>query len=164
MDVDGKLKKEDSDDSLDAVMRPFDVVSPWNKAHFVETQPFQRKLFKEFAAHVYENHKINIDADVVDDILETTCGHPGFSIWMLIKSIQQAIGHGFLTTAEWMNSKRSIYNTELYKTSLKKSGRYSGISTVWDEVLNRHRIHRDYFGSETDRIKVLDTSCPKFSS
>ena len=78
------------------------------KAHFVESKPFQRQLFKEFAAQVYENHKINIDADVVDDILETTCGHPGFSIWMLINSIQQAIGHGFLTTAEWIRGSENI--------------------------------------------------------
>ena len=118
MDIDeeAQLEERDSDDSLDALVRPFQVGSPWNKAHFIETQPFERQLFKEFAVGVYESHNANIEAEVVDDILETTCGHPGFSMWMLTKSIQQSIGMGCLTTAEWMNSKRSIYNMELYKT------------------------------------------------
>jgi hypothetical protein len=125
VDVDTEFKKWDSDDSLDAVVRPFDVVSPWNKAHFIETKPFERHVFKDFAASVYDSYKANIVADVVDDILETTFGHPGFSIWMLLKSIQQAIGCGCLTTAEWMSSKRSIYNSELYKspTMAKMLGR-----------------------------------------
>lgn len=116
VDLDTDLKKQDSDDSLDAIVRPFDVFSPWNKSLLIETQPFERQLFKDFAARVYESYNTSIEAEVVDDILETTCGHPGFSTWMLIKSIQQAIGHKCLTTADWMNSKRSIYNTELYNT------------------------------------------------
>ena len=116
VDVDIGLRKLDSDDSLDAVVLPFDVVSPWNKTLFIETKPFECQIFKDFAADVYASHNANIEASVVDDILETTFGHPGFSIWMLSKSIQQAIGCECLTTADWMSSKRSIYNSELFKT------------------------------------------------
>ncbi|KAI8892507.1 hypothetical protein BC833DRAFT_625755 [Globomyces pollinis-pini] len=118
MDVvlDADLKKWDSDDSLDAVVRPFGVVSPWNKCLFIETQPFGRQLFKDFAVSVSEGYNTSIEAEVFDEILETTCGHPGFSIWMLIKSIQQAIQHKCLTIADWMNLKRIIYNEEFYNS------------------------------------------------
>jgi hypothetical protein len=91
-------------------------VTPWNKSLFIETQPFERQLFKEFAASVSKRYNTSIEADFVDDILEKTYGHPGFSIWMLSKSIQQTIELKCLTTADWMNSKRSIYNTQLYNT------------------------------------------------
>jgi hypothetical protein len=92
------------------------VFSPCNKALFIETQPFERQLYKDFAVHVFENFNTSIMADVVDDILETTCGHPGLSMWMLIKATQQSIGHKCLTRADWLNSKRRICTPELYNT------------------------------------------------
>jgi hypothetical protein len=116
VDVDANFKKRDSNDSLDAVVRPFDVVSPWNKSLFIETQPFERQLFKYFAESVSKSYNTIIEEGVVEDILETTCGHPGFSTWMLIKSIQQAIGKKCLTTEDWMSKKRSVYNKELFNS------------------------------------------------
>jgi hypothetical protein len=142
-DMDVDLKKRDSDNGLDAVIRPFDVITPWNKSIFIETQPFDRQVFKNFAASVSKSYSISMEAEVVDDILETTCGHPGFSAWMLIKSIQQAVGQKCLTTADWMNSKRRIYNTELYNAPtmrkmiarVKSSRRIAGVL---------HALVRDY--------------------
>ena len=116
VDVDADFEERDSNDSLDAVVRPFDVVSPWNKSLFIETQPFERQLFQDFASSVLKSYHADIEAEIVEDILETTCGHPGFSTWMLIKSIQRSVGHKRLRTADWMNSKRTIYNSELYNT------------------------------------------------
>jgi hypothetical protein len=117
MDIDDNdFKKLVSDDGLDVIVRPFDFVSPWNKSFFIETQPFERQLFKGFAISVSQSSNTIIESEVIDDILETTCGHPGFSIWMLIKAIQQAIGRKSLTTADWINSKRRMYNMELCNT------------------------------------------------
>jgi hypothetical protein len=79
----------------------------------LQERPFERQLFKRFALSVSESSNTIIEADVIDDILETICGHPGFSIWMLSKAIQQAIGYKSLTTAAWIDSKRRMYNLEL---------------------------------------------------
>ena len=148
MEVDSEAvpAERNSDDSLDTVARPLDVVSPWNKSLFIENQPFERQLFKKFAASVYESCNINIEAEVVDDVIETTCGHPGFSIWMLIKSIQQSIGKECLTTTDWMSSKRSIYNTELYKTPamMKMLGRVKAskkIARVLHDLVRDHQVN-----------------------
>ena len=53
---------------------------------------------------------------------------------MLIKSIQQAAGHGVLTTVDWMNSKRRIYNTELNNSPTMKK--------MLDRVKNSNKIER----------------------
>ncbi|KAI9348531.1 hypothetical protein BDR26DRAFT_853418 [Obelidium mucronatum] len=122
MDVDngaGSLgsRESRSDDSLDAFIRPIsEVVSPWNKTQFIETKPFDRLLFKKFAMDVYFNHKVSVSMEVPNEILETTCGHPGFSIWLLMKSVQLAIENNSLSMVDWLEAKRSTYNPDLCRT------------------------------------------------
>ena len=113
MDLDDQEKRA-SDDSLDAFVRPFDFDSPWNKLTLIETQPFGRDQFKAFAVNVYECHNIIINIDIIEDILETTCGHPFFSIWMLEKALQLSLVRYFLE--DWISSRRTTYNNELCNT------------------------------------------------
>ena len=63
-----KVEKHNSDDSLDRLIRQFDISSPWNRG---------------FAGNVYQIHSVVVSDAIVDDIIETTCGHPGFSMWWL---------------------------------------------------------------------------------
>lgn len=106
---------EDQGKILDAAVRPFDDHPPFNKTYLIEIQPFNRQIFKDFALSVYESYNAKIETEVIDEILETTCGHPGLSMWMLIKSIQQSMEHKCLTISVWMDAKRNLYNKELYK-------------------------------------------------
>jgi hypothetical protein len=45
IDEDANFTRHESDDSLDAVVQPFEVVSPWNKALFIETATSRRRKF-----------------------------------------------------------------------------------------------------------------------
>lgn len=110
------LERQNSDDSIDRLVRPFDVSSPWNKATSIEAEPFNPGVFRQFAKDIYRIHNVSVSNDVVDDIIETTCGHPGFSMLLLNRSAQRALGRKSLDMADWMNNKRSFYYSELQKS------------------------------------------------
>ena len=117
-DVDIEFDNSESEggSSFDGVVEQVDYGSPWNKMNIIETQPFDRMIFKKFAATVYSSHNVVVSPEVVDDILQTTCGHPGFSVWLLSKSVQQAFGMKILVLVDWVASKRWNLSFELYKT------------------------------------------------
>lgn len=112
------LEKTKSDDSFDAVVLPFDdISSPWNKARFIETTHFKQLAFVSFSQSLYRMKGVNVEDGVIDDIWESTSGHPGFSMYLLVKSISLSTDYSSeLSTIRWMEKKRSFYCDEIVKT------------------------------------------------
>lgn len=85
--------------------------------NIMQTQPFDRIVFRKFASNIYKSHNVVVSPEVVDDILQTTCGHPGLSVWLLSKSVQQAFGMKILVLEDWVRLKRWNFSFELHKTT-----------------------------------------------
>ena len=112
-----KLQKKSSGESFDAIVRPSDVIAPWNKSRFIETAPFNSDLFNHFCLRLFDSYGVVVEGGVVEDIWETTAGHPGFSMWFCVKSLLLALDKsGKLSTSEWMQMKRNVLSDQLLET------------------------------------------------
>jgi len=54
---------------------------------------------------------------VMEDIMDITCGHPGFSVWLLDKSVELARHAKVINYNTWLKVKRDQFTKELYKTN-----------------------------------------------
>jgi hypothetical protein len=127
---------DDSDDSLDEIIKPLDSVSPWNKGVKIETEPFTETLIKKFAFDTGK-HFNSISEDVIDDIYCTTKGHPGCSMWLLSAAFKDSIGQK-LTVLDWLRTKRETHIKALCQseTMSKMINRLKNSKTVKEILLN----------------------------
>ncbi|KAJ3293780.1 hypothetical protein HDU79_011897 [Rhizoclosmatium sp. JEL0117] len=137
------LMEVESEDSLDAIVRPFNVDSPWNKTTLVETTPFAKDVFSQFCNEVYVSHGLSVQQGVVNDIWETTRGHPGFSMWLVVTSIAEGFNRGrILCVTDWMTAKQEKYLRDLRETpTMQKILQTAQASKTAKSAL--HRLVRD---------------------
>lgn len=121
LEGEAKTGTRTSGDSAESVVRSLNGGSPWNKANIIQTKNFSRDLFKPLAMEIYSSHLVSVDEAVIDDIFDTTHGHPGFCVGLLINSVQQTVGMKSLSIVDWMSAKRDKYNNHLcQKPTMKR--------------------------------------------
>lgn len=111
------MAKDDSNESLDRLVKPLNVESPWNKGKVVETEFFEEDAFLKLCHQVAYAHSVRLEPSIFQDIYKSTRGHPGSAMFLLEKSIQYGVGKWpELTTANWVSKKREVYLDELLRT------------------------------------------------